>query len=140
MFQQQASRAYAGAYRNVGVETGVSQASPHRLIALLFEGFGDAVTDMRSAMARRDFEAKSKAVRRGLRIVQEGLRGSLDVKAGGKLAKDLDGLYSYVGVRLTQANLHNDPAMLDECVRLMEPVKSAWAAIGEGAAEPAPLQ
>lgn len=140
MFQQQASRAFAGAYRNVGVETGVSQATPHRLIALLFEGFGDAVTDIRSAMARRDVEAKTKAVRRALRIVGEGLKGGLDVKAGGKLAADLDALYGYVGLRLTQANLHNDPAILDECMRLIEPVKSAWAAIGEGAAMTAPLQ
>jgi flagellar protein FliS len=31
---------------------------------------------------------------------------------------------------LTYANLHNDLDALDECARLMEPVRSAWAAIG----------
>ena len=27
------------------------------------------------------------------------------------------------------ANLHNDDAALDECVRLLEPVRAAWIAI-----------
>jgi flagellar protein FliS len=35
-----------------------------------------------------------------------------------------------VALRLTHANLHNDEAALDECVRLIEPIRSAWAAIG----------
>ena len=43
---------------------------------------------------------------------------------------DLDALYAYIGVRLTYANLHNDEAALDECARLMEPVRAAWAEIG----------
>ncbi len=133
----QTSRAFAGAYRTVGVETGVAGATPHRLIALLFDGFNDAVTDTHRAMAEGDVEAKCRAVTRAVRIVDEGLRAALDRKTGGKLADDLAALYAYVTVRLTQANLHNDPAALDECVRLMEPVKTAWMAIGTtGAATP----
>jgi flagellar protein FliS len=33
-------------------------------------------------------------------------------------------------LRLTHANIHNDLAALEECTRLLEPVRSAWAAIG----------
>ena len=125
--------ALAGAYHTVGVETGVDGASPHRLVAMLFEGFGDALTQARTAISRREIEAKGKAISRAVRIVDEGLRANLDIAAGGKLAEDLAALYGYVAIRLTQANLRNDPAALDECASLMEPVRSAWAAIDPSA-------
>jgi flagellar protein FliS len=121
--------ALAGAYRTVGVETGVDGASPHRLVAMLFEGFGVAVAQARTAMSKREIEAKCNAITKAVRIVDEGLRANLDIAAGGKLAEDLAALYRYVTLRLTEANLRNDPAALDECASLMEPVRSAWAAI-----------
>ncbi len=127
------SNALAGAYRTIAVETAVDGASPHRLVALLFEGFGDSLLQARTAMARREIEAKCKAITRAVRIVDEGLRANLDISAGGKLAEDLDALYAYVAVRLTEANSRNDQAALDECASLMEPVRSAWAAIDPSA-------
>ena len=129
-----AFQAHAQAYRQVGVETGVGAATPHQLVTMLFEGFGDALAQARAALQRKDIEAKCKAITRAVRIVDEGLKASLDVRAGGKLGEDLLALYGYVALRLTQANLNNDAAALDECQGLLEPVRSAWAAIGPGAA------
>jgi flagellar secretion chaperone FliS len=97
---------------------------------MLFDGFGVALAQARAALQRRDIEAKCKAISRAARIVDEGLKASLDVRAGGKLGQDLLALYGYVAMRLTQANLNNDAAALDECQALLEPVRSAWAAIG----------
>lgn len=127
------SNAFAGAYRTVGVETAVDGASPHRLVALLLEGFGDALAQARTAMAQGEIEAKCKAITRAVRIVDEGLRASLDLGAGGKVAQDLAALYAYVAVRLIEANSRNDQAALEECAALIEPVRSAWAAIDPGA-------
>jgi len=130
VLSRQASQAFAGAYRRVGVETGVDAATPHQLVAMLFDGCADAIAEARIAMQRGQIEAKCKAVTRAVRIVDEGLRAALDVKACGKLAEDLLALYGYLTLRLTQANLHNDAAALDECNALLEPVRGAWAAIG----------
>lgn len=127
------SAGVAGAYRQIGVETGVTDASPHRLITMLFDGFTDAVAQGFTAMQQGNFEVKSRFIGRSVRIVEEGLKGALDVQAGGVLAQDLSALYSYIAKRLTQANLHNDPRALEECVRLMEPLRTAWVAIGPGA-------
>lgn len=135
-----ASQANAHAYRRVGVETGVAAATPHQLVTMLFDGFGDAIAQARAALQRRDIEAKCKAITRAVRIVDEGLKASLDVRAGGKLAEDLLALYGYVALRLTQANLNSDAAALDECQTLLEPVRSAWAAIGPGVAGAAEVQ
>ena len=135
-----ARQANALAYRQVGVETGVDAATPHQLVTMLFDGYGDAVAQARAALKRKDIEAKCKAITRAVRIVDEGLKASLDVRAGGKLGEDLLALYGYVAMRLTQANLNNDAAALDECQSLLEPVRSAWAAIAPAGVGAGPAQ
>jgi flagellar protein FliS len=127
-----ASSANARAYRTVGVETGVAAASPHQLVTMLFDGFNTAIAEAKSALAQGRVDAKCKALVRALRIVDEGLKAPLDA-AGGELTANLSSLYAYVSLRLTQANLNNDVAALDECVQLLEPVRSAWLAIGPAA-------
>lgn len=120
----------ANAYQQIGLETATTNATPHKLIELLFEGFADAVARARGALLGRQIEAKGRAIGHAARIVEEGLKAGLNQKDGGRIAADLDALYAYIGVRLTYANLHNDLDALDECARLMEPVRSAWSAIG----------
>ena len=124
------AHANALAYRQVGVETGVASASPHQLVLMLFDGFNEAIAQARAALQLGQVEPKGRAIGRAARIVDEGLKAALDVKAGGKLAEDLAALYAYVTLRLTQANLHNDERALDECMRLMEPLRTAWIGIG----------
>jgi flagellar protein FliS len=121
---------FAGAYRQVGVQTGVSEASPHQLVTMLFDGLADAMAQASGALNKGDVIAKGQAISKAVRIIQEGLKCSLDMKAGGKIAADLDALYAYISLQLTRANLHNDSALIAECQRLMEPVRQAWVAIG----------
>lgn len=139
-FAQSSSGAFAGAYRKVGVETGVGAASPHQLVTMLFDGFNEAVAQAKRALLFKDIEAKCKAITRAARIIDEGLRAPLNTEAGGELAGQLKALYGYVTLRLTQANLNNDVAALDECVRLIEPVRQAWIAIGPNAGTGAEVQ
>ena len=40
----------ASAYRQVGVETAVEDASPHQLICLLFDGYMESITRARGAL------------------------------------------------------------------------------------------
>ena len=108
-------------------------------MVLLFDGFNDAVAQAKTALAQGRIEAKCKAITRAARIVDEGLKAPLDA-AGGALTDNLQALYGYVTLRLTQANLGNDVEALDECVRLLEPVRSAWIAIGPAAGDAAGAQ
>jgi flagellar protein FliS len=119
----------ANAYHQVGVQTGVAAASPHKLVAMLFDGLMDSLAKAQGAMAQQDVEAKCAALGRAVRIVDEGLNSALDLQQGGELAANLRDLYAYVTLRLTQANLRNDPALIDECKRLVEPLREAWNAI-----------
>ena len=134
MFATAATRnthsAFTNTYRQVGVQTAVDGASAHQLVLMLFDGFQDAVAQARGAIAARQIEAKGRAIGRAVRIVEEGLKAGLDLEAGGALAADLNALYAYISVRLTEGNLRNDAAALEECSRLLEPVRSAWVALG----------
>jgi flagellar protein FliS len=116
-------------YQKAAAEIGVAAADPHQLIGMLFDGFTAAVAEARGALRRRDVSAKCAAIARAVRIVDEGLRAGLDIKAGGALARDLGNLYAYIVKRLTEANLRNDEAALEECLRLMQPIHEAWTAI-----------
>ena len=75
-----------------------------------------------------------RAIIRAVRIVDEGLKANLNLEQGGKLAADLNALYGYITMRLTYANVSNDAAALEECAKLIEPVRSAWIAIGSSKA------
>ena len=96
---------------------------------MLFDGFNDAVARARGATAAGNIEAKGRAIGQAVSIIEEGLRAGLNLKQGGEVAASLNSLYGYIALRLTHANLHNDDAALEECVRLIAPVRSAWLAI-----------
>ena len=121
---------FASAYHAIGVQSMVASATPHGLVALLFDGFVVAVNKAKGALQSGDTPAKCKAIGHAVRIIDEGLKSALDLRGGGKLALDLSELYAYVCMRLTQANRHNDEAALDECLALMAPLREAWHAIG----------
>ena len=127
---RKAPSAFTNAYRQVGIQTSVEGASAHQLVLMLFDGFQDSVAQARGAIASGQIEAKGRAIGRAVRIVEEGLKAGLNLEAGGALAADLNALYAYIAVRLTVANLSNDVAVLEECSRLLAPVRSAWVAIG----------
>ncbi len=120
-----------GLYRQVGVESQLTMASPHALVAMLFDGFMEALAMARGALRDGRHDVKGQAIGRAVRIVEEGLRGGLDLQAGGALARDLSELYAYLSLRLTQANLRNDESALEECQRLVMPLREAWASIGD---------
>jgi flagellar protein FliS len=129
MFTQPSTKS-ASAYRKVGVETSVDQASPHDLVDMLFDGLLHAVGAARAAMKRGDIKNKCQHIVTAVRILEEGLKGGLNLEQGGELAANLHNLYAYCVLRLTQANARNDDAALEEVMRLMEPVANGWKQIG----------
>ena len=130
------SRSGASAYAKVGLETGVAAASPHKLIVMLFEGAIAAANAALTQMKAGQFEQKGKSISKAVQIIEEGMRASLDKKAGGEIAANLDALYVYIVQRLLQANLRNQPELVEEALTLLTDLKASWDAIG-AAAQPA---
>lgn len=117
-------------YSTVKNQSNVLDASPHRLIQMLFEGALERIAQAKGAMQQKQIARKGELIGKAINIVG-GLQGSLNDKEGGQLAANLDGLYDYIIRRLAKANFDNDPEILDECGRLLGELKSGWDAIAE---------
>ncbi len=125
MFTSVPARA-AAAYRRVAAETSVQGADPHQLVSLLFEALLRHIQTAQGAMGRQDIGARGEAIGKAVRIIEEGLKAGLNLRAGGEVAANLFQLYEYCVLRLTQANLRNDRQALDEVLALIEPVAQSW--------------
>lgn len=122
-------------YTEVGTETGVASADPHRLIMMLFEGAITSIAVSMREMKLGNVAAKGEAISRAISII-EALNASLNMEAGGEISSNLKALYEYMSGRLIDANLRNKPETLEEVGRLLSEVKGAWKTIG-GQSHPA---
>ncbi len=125
------------AYQKVDVDARISGASPHQLIAMLYDRAISAIGAAKACMQRREIAGKGESISKAIAIIDEGLKLSLNEAEGGELAQNLKALYEYMTLRLLHANVHNDAAALDEVARLLGQLKSAWDEIGRPAATPA---
>lgn len=126
-------------YTNVGLETSVTAADPHKLILLLYQGAMLAIGSAKNQILRKEISAKGKSISNAIMIVEQGLKASLDINAGGELAQNLSDLYDYMTQRLLFANLKNDIDALNEVSRLLGELKGAWEDIRPQAAAPGKL-
>ncbi len=128
MFTSVSARS-ANAYRHVGIETSIDSASPHQLIVLLFDALLQSIVSARAALRRGDIPAKGKEISKAVRILEEGLKASLDPSPDSELATNLRAVYSYSVMRLTAANLKNDDLMMEEVMDLITQISEAWRTV-----------
>jgi flagellar protein FliS len=104
----------------------VSSRSPLELVVLVYDELLDALRGARDAIARRDLAGKAAPVSRALALLGQ-LLATLDMERGEQVAARLDALYTYAVFRVSDANVTLRPEPLDDCIRLLEPVREAWA-------------
>ncbi|MDD0974562.1 flagellar export chaperone FliS [Pseudomonas fontis] len=121
-------------YQKVNGVAQTSEASPHRLVQMLMQGGLDRIAQAKGAMARNDIAQKGILIGKAIGIVG-GLREGLDLESQAETLVDLDNLYAYMSKRLVEANVQNDPEILNEVARLLITVKEGWDAIGDQPAE-----
>ena len=117
------------AYKQVNLETSVSQASPHQLIVLLFDGALNAIRLAELYIQKGNIAGKGKAISKAINIIDNGLKSCLDLDQGGEIAENLDQLYQYISQQLVFANLHNDTQILQTCFDLLNNITQAWREI-----------
>jgi flagellar protein FliS len=122
------------AYASTAVRTTVDDATPHQLIMMLYDGALRHVRLARVHMSRGETVQKAKSISSALDVIAHGLRLSVDTERGGEIAANLTALYDFCEQRLVQANARNELGMLDEVLRVLEPLQSGWQAIAPHAA------
>lgn len=116
------------AYKATNIDSIVFEATPHKLIDMLFKGAKDALVQAVGAIERNDFDAKSKKISKAIEIILN-LQTYLDKEKGGDVADNLNELYTYMSTTLIDANRLNDTAKLQEVIGLLETVADGWSSM-----------
>ena len=116
------------AYKATNIDSIVFEATPHKLIDMLFNGAKDALVQAVGAIERKDFDAKSKKISKAIEIILN-LQTYLDKDKGGNVADNLNELYTYMSTTLIDANRLNDTAKLQEVAGLLETVADGWSSM-----------
>jgi flagellar secretion chaperone FliS len=127
----------AAQYRSVRSHGLVAEASPARLVQIMFEQILENLATAQGCMARidnnmplNDVIAKGKSLGKAIRLIDQ-LNNTLDMERGQKIAENLRALYVYMLARLTLANVTNDSSIVAEVAALILKVKSGWDQIVE---------
>lgn len=114
-------------------ENRVTTQTPGRVVVILYEG---AIKFLKQAIGELDngqFIEKGKSISRAVDIIQE-LNVTLNMEAGGEIAKNLRQLYAFMLERLFKANIKKDPDMIREVIGLLEGLNDGWKAVATGQA------
>ncbi len=126
------SQSRASQYSTVRSYGQVADASPARLVQIMFEHILTHLTVAQGCMERIkgnlplvDVVAKGKAIGKAVRLIGQ-LDATLDMDKGGQIAANLRNLYLYMLSRLTTANVNNDPSIVAEVANLVRNIKTGW--------------
>ncbi len=129
------SRNAAQQYQKVRSHGQVAEASPTRLVQVVYEHVLSNLTTAHGCMLRirnnlpyNDVVTKCKAMGKAVRLIGH-LDATLDMEKGGKISENLHNLYLYMLGRLTQANAENDAGIVQEVIVLVSTVKKGWDGI-----------
>lgn len=117
------------AYQSVSAYRSVANADPHEMVLALMNGAIERMVTVRGCMERRDTVRKAKLLHSCVTLIGE-LKGSLNLKDGGDLARNLDDLYDYMIRQLLLANVETDANKVTEVLGLLSEIRGAWIAIG----------
>lgn len=121
---------YLQQYTQTNLQTGVENATPHRLVQMLYEGALDVLAQAKGAIQRRDLEMKAKKTNHLISIIN-GLRSGLDHDANEEISGNLDALYEFLARRVFAASRDNSVEILDEVAEILRTLKTAWDEVPE---------
>ena len=118
----------------------MASMSSEETVLMLYDGVIRFLREAGEEIGRKSISSKVRLLEKVERII-EYLRSCLDRENGGEIAENLERLYEYMLVRLTEANLYNDTAKLAEIEKLIATVREGWVTVCDAARkgqEPSP--
>lgn len=111
-------------YGKVSLEARVAGASPHQLVAMLYQRLAQLLREAEAALRLGDAGRRLRATEKALAIV-DGLDGTLDTARGGSVAAALQQVYELLRARL----LAGTEDGLVEARVAVEEIGGAWGTI-----------
>jgi flagellar protein FliS len=106
-------------------KTQVTTASREKILLMLYEGAIRFTKQAHGAMTQKKIAEKGKYISKATAILSE-LMATLDFKAGGQLAVDLENLYVFMIDKLIEGNIKNDADCLKQVEKLLMTLYEAW--------------
>ena len=106
-------------------KTQVTTASREKVLLMLYEGAIRFTKHAQVAMKQKKIAEKGKYISKATAILSE-LMATLDFKAGGQLAVDLENLYVFMIDKLIEGNIKNDYECLVTVEKLLMTLYEAW--------------
>lgn len=108
----------------------VKTADLHRLVVMLYEEAIRYLKEAVEAFEGRDPERKCERLIFGMEVISE-LLSSLDTEAGGEIAKNLKGLYTYMLQRLVLAEAEGNVGKVQEVISMLQELLEAWSEVSQ---------
>jgi flagellar protein FliS len=86
------------------------------------------LSQAKASMAAQEIEPTHIALTKARAIVEE-LAGTLNMEAGGEIAKNLWNLYAFFMQKITEANFTKDQSHIDGIVPAIAELREAWASL-----------
>ena len=103
----------------------IMAASPARRVAMLFDKAISCLNDAIRAIEAGDIEARWRANKRAMEIV-EYLWTTLDMEKGGEIAANLEKLYHFLLTKMPDIDLHNNAQTARDAIGILEPLRRSW--------------
>lgn len=132
MYRTASAFAYGGAgarYRTVDMSSRLEGASPHRLVAILFEELLRAIETAQAADRQGDRGKRAERQARALSILH-ALEGSLDFEKGGEIATSLSSIYREGRRLISEGGRESRPELVEQARAMLAEIAGAWESIG----------
>ena len=107
----------------------IASNTPEKTVLMLYDG---AIRFLKNAIRaideNNDIVEKANLIEKTVKII-EYLQSCLDSEKGGEIADNLNKLYDYMSIKLTEANLKNDTAKMEEALNLLQTIREGWQGI-----------
>jgi flagellar protein FliS len=104
----------------------VTTASPGHLLVMLYDGLLRFLREGQAAMLRKERGKAGEKISRAHAILAHLLE-TLDPSHNAALCAHLQPLYLFCMQHMRKANFEQDPEKLAELVRILAPLRDAWA-------------
>lgn len=120
--------AHAGVNKSY-MESQLTASSKEEIALMLYDG---AIRFLRSAInemvRKNNMLEKAKLIEKTVNII-DYMKSSLDMDKGKEIAANLNRLYEYMMVQLTEANVKNDSRKVEAVIDILLDIRDGWSQI-----------
>jgi flagellar protein FliS len=103
----------------------ITTASKPQILIMLYEAAIQNCRKTIEAIEKKDIPAKCRHIGKVHDIILE-LQASLNFDVGGKIAEDLEALYTFIGTQLLKANAENSVETMQSVIKILDNLLQGW--------------